>query len=247
MPEFNKRGFLYIRMSDEYGTNHPNYEIMKMNGFTVPVIRPPEVDPLAIDTFKSARLAGLFPALWEVPKKNSDGSRESASGFANRLNSIVADLDSKQAYVYAIVCDNEDLPREWHEEFAPAFAAMRSRLKILSIDPLKGDMWGTKNIYAPYMANGYSIDVQCYDGNMAYYDAARCWSVVCATPGVLPWKVRITLPPGKLPAILQSQFTKLGPIGIGLFAPNTDQIKMELPIYGEWISGAKLPTVIAYR
>jgi hypothetical protein len=247
VPEFNKRGFLYIRKSDEYGTNHPNYEIMKMNGFTVPVIRPKEVDPLAIDTFKSARKAGLFPALWEVPKKNADGSREGALQFATRLNTIIADLDKQEAYAYAVVCDNEDLSIEWHEEFAPAFAAMRSRLKILSIDPLKGDMWGERNIYTPYVANGYSIDVQCYNDKMEYFDAARCWSVVCATPGVRPWKVRITLPPGRLPEILQSQITKLGPIGIGLFAPNTSQITTELPIYGEWISGARLPTVMAYR
>lgn len=247
MPEFNKRGFLYIRKSDEYAGNHPNYEVMRMNGFTVPVIRPKEVDPLSLNTFKSARLAGLYPALWEVPKKDSTGTRETASAFANRLNTIIADLDKNEAYAYAIICDNEDLPIEWHEEFAPMFAGMRTRLKILSIDPLKGDMWGTRNIYKPYINNGYSIDVQCYDGNMNYYDAARCWSVVCATPGVLPWKVRVTLPPGKLPEILQSQIGRLGPIGIGLFAPNTAQINAELPIYGEYITGAKLPQVLAYR
>src|SRR5258708_29853941 len=99
MPEFNKRGFLYVRMSDEYAGNHPNWQVMKMNGFTVPVIRPPGVDSFALEAIKSARINGLFPALWEVPNKNPV---EDPIVFANRLNDIVANLDNKQAYVYAI-------------------------------------------------------------------------------------------------------------------------------------------------
>jgi len=247
MAAFDKRGYIWIRMSEEYGTNHPNWQIMKMNGFTVPCVRPPEIDPLAVETIKSARKNGLYPALWDIPKHLPNDKRETPTDFANRLNTIIDQLDKDAGYVYAIIPDNEDLPLEWHEEFAPKFAAMRTRMKILSIDPLKGDMWGQRNIYAPYVNNGYKIDIQCYNGDMDYYDAARCWSVASATPGVKPWMVRVTLPPGKFNEIIASGLHRLGPIGIGLFAPTQDQMNIELPKYGEYISGAKLPQVVAYK
>lgn len=247
MPAIDKRGFIYIRKSDEYGGNHPNWQVMAMNGFTVPCVRGTEEDPHAIETAISARENGLFPALWEVPKHLPGDKREAPIAFANRLNDIVADFDKAKAYVYAIIPDCEDLPLDWHEAFAPTFAGMRTRKKILSIDPLKGDMWGMRNIYAPYVNNGFSIDVQCYDGDMDYFDAARCWSVVCATPWVKPWMVRVTLPPGKITEILTSGIAKMGPIGIGLFAPSQKQMNEELPVYGDFISGTRLPAVLAYK
>lgn len=247
MPAIDKRGFVYIRKSDEYAGDHPNFTTMKMNGFTVPVVRPPDYDPFAIATAKEARKQGLYPALWEVPKRFQDGSREDPIVFANRFSEIAGDFDEAEAYTYALVCDNEDLPVAWHEAFAPAFAAMRTRKKILSIDPLKGDMWNVHNIYAPYIANGFSIDIQCYNGQMDYFGVARCFGVVAGTPGVNPWNIRVTLPPGRTAEILASGLDKMGPIGIGLFAPNAAQIEHDLPIYGQFISGAVLPKVLAYK
>jgi hypothetical protein len=247
MPAFDKRAFLYVRMSDEYGTNHPNYSIMKMNGFSVPCFRPVTTDPLAPAAIKEARKQGLCPALWETPKTLANDVREDPIVFANRLSGIVADLDKDASYIYGIICDNEDLPLDWHEAFAPALAVLRSRPKILSINPLMGDMWGTENMYVPYVANGFSIDIQCYNDKMEYFDVSRCLGVVLGTPGVLPWKVRVTLPPGNFDKIILSNILKLGPIGIGLFAPSTDQITNELPKWGEYISGSVLPRILAYK
>lgn len=247
MTAFDKRAFLYVRMSDEYAGDHPNFTVMKMNGFTVPCFRPLTTDPKSLAAVKAARLAGLYPAIWETPKTLANNVREDPHVFANRLSGIAGDFDNEGAYVYALISDNEDLPQDWHNAFAPAMAALRSRMKILSIDPLKGDMWGEPNIYTPYVNNGFSIDIQCYNDKMTYFEVVRCLGVVLGTPGVKPWKVRVTLPPGKFDEIMLSGITKLGPIGIGLFAPSTDQINNELPKWGEFISGAVLPRVLAYK
>jgi hypothetical protein len=246
VPAFDKRGFVYIRKSDEYPGNHPDWGIMKDEGFTVPLVRPPEVDPKAIETVKSARKAGLYPALWEVPKKLPDESREKPIAFADRLNKIIGDMDAAGAYTFAYVADNEQLPVEWHEEFAPYMAGKRTRAHILSIDPQQGSMWDTRNIYAPYIKSGWSIDIQCYGAKMEYFDVMRCVGVVLGTPGVPSWKVRVTVPPTDTEQILTT-LTKMWPMGVGIYAPSFSQVVNELPKYGDYISNVVNPPKVAYK
>src|SRR5947208_15891356 len=105
MAAFDKRAFIYIRKSDEYGTNHPDWSVMRMNGFSVIVVRPPTFDPLAEATVKSAKEAGLYPAIWDGPKDLGNGVREDPMVYANRISGVVGDCDKVGRYLYGIVTD----------------------------------------------------------------------------------------------------------------------------------------------
>src|SRR5262245_50126739 len=234
MPAFDDRAAIWIRKSDEYPSDHPDYDIMKADGFTILAVREPDEDPKAIATCKSARKAGIFPVLWMVPKHFDDGSREKAITFADRMDKTIGDMQAAGAYVYAYIGDNEQLSLEWHQGFAPYMAAKRTRPHWLSIDPLQGSMWDTTNIYTPYVASGWSIDIQCYNDKMSYFDVKRCVGVVLGTPGVDPSKVRVTLPPTVTESII-GDLRKMWPLGIGIFAPTWGQIVTELPKYGPYI------------
>src|SRR6266699_2550531 len=104
MSAFDKRAFIYVRTSDEYDGNHPNFTVMKMNGFNVCCVRERSFDPLAAYTIRAARQAGIYPVLWMGPNKD-----ESALDFVTRIDTEIAYLDSHQAYCYAIILDNEGL------------------------------------------------------------------------------------------------------------------------------------------
>jgi hypothetical protein len=107
-------------------------------------------------------------------------------------------------------------------------------------------MWDIRNIYVPYIRTGWSIDIQCYGSKMEYFDVVRCLGVVLGTPGVVPWKVRVTLPPTDTEEILAT-LLKLWPVGVGIFAPSYSQVLNELPKYGDYIRNVVNPPTVAYR